>query len=276
MSEWNDPNLEIFLEKFINVFWLRNSWTLIRSPKTRLNFLKASAVGTVDEVDGDIMCLCSHLFRSLHILNWVSLCIKEFLFLFLVLTLCVFLCLSLSLFLHFCPRFGSAHFLFIFALVPQTSVFLSLHFSYALHYIYNNLFLHLILYTHRIVSSYYTCAHFPCFAPCGGFALPLAPPLSAPPSCEGLLLQDNAVSAEIRALLSSYYSDRWSNQGDCFRPLTSFPASADPFCMVSWPGFVKTFSAFLNFVLNRRCTCREILKTARHRMLAIVVKWYWI
>lgn len=159
MSEWNDPNLEIFLEKFINVFWLRNSWTLIRSPKTRLNFLKASAVGTVDEVDGDIMCLCSHLFRSLHILNWVSLCIKEFLFLFLVLTLCVFLCLSLSLFLHFCPRFGSAHFLFIFALVPQTSVFLSLHFSYALHYIYNNLFLHLILYTHRIVFPHITHAH---------------------------------------------------------------------------------------------------------------------
>ncbi len=32
----------------------------------------------------------------------------------------------------------------------------------------------------------------------------------APASGEGLLLQDNAVSAEIRALLSSYYSDRWS------------------------------------------------------------------
>ncbi|KAJ6658617.1 hypothetical protein lerEdw1_020005 [Lerista edwardsae] len=29
-----------------------------------------------------------------------------------------------------------------------------------------------------------------------------------PSNCEGLLLQDNAVSAEIRALLSSYYSDR--------------------------------------------------------------------
>lgn len=47
---------------------------------------------------------------------------------------------------------------------------------------------------------------------CGGIVLPLAPPLSAPSSCEGLLLQDNAVSAEIRALLSSYYSDRWSNR----------------------------------------------------------------
>ncbi|XP_056603356.1 rhotekin isoform X5 [Triplophysa dalaica] len=34
-------------------------------------------------------------------------------------------------------------------------------------------------------------------------------PLSAPASCEGLLLQDNAVSAEIRALLSSYYSDSY-------------------------------------------------------------------
>lgn len=37
---------------------------------------------------------------------------------------------------------------------------------------------------------------------------PSVAPLSAPASCEGLLLQDNAVSAEIRALLSSYYSDR--------------------------------------------------------------------
>uniref|UniRef100_A0AAY4C1K9 REM-1 domain-containing protein n=1 Tax=Denticeps clupeoides TaxID=299321 RepID=A0AAY4C1K9_9TELE len=38
---------------------------------------------------------------------------------------------------------------------------------------------------------------------------PLPPAPSAPaPVCEGLLLQDNAVSAEIRALLSSYYSDR--------------------------------------------------------------------
>lgn len=37
--------------------------------------------------------------------------------------------------------------------------------------------------------------------------LTLAAPL-ATPSCEGLLLQDNAVSAEIRALLSSYYNDR--------------------------------------------------------------------
>lgn len=41
---------------------------------------------------------------------------------------------------------------------------------------------------------------------------PVAPALpgpAVPPSaCEGLLLQDNAVSAEIRALLSSYYSDR--------------------------------------------------------------------
>lgn len=35
----------------------------------------------------------------------------------------------------------------------------------------------------------------------------VAAPLAAP-SCEGLLLQDNAVSAEIRALLSSYYNDR--------------------------------------------------------------------
>lgn len=35
----------------------------------------------------------------------------------------------------------------------------------------------------------------------------LAAPLAAP-SSEGLLLQDNAVSAEIRALLSSYYNDR--------------------------------------------------------------------
>ncbi|MEQ2308184.1 hypothetical protein AMECASPLE_025647 [Ameca splendens] len=33
-------------------------------------------------------------------------------------------------------------------------------------------------------------------------------PLSTP-SCEGLLLQDNAVSAEIRALLSSYYNDSY-------------------------------------------------------------------
>ncbi|XP_065606336.1 rhotekin isoform X2 [Cyrtonyx montezumae] len=32
---------------------------------------------------------------------------------------------------------------------------------------------------------------------------------AVPPSCEGLLLQDNAVSAEIRALLSSYYSDSY-------------------------------------------------------------------
>lgn len=39
----------------------------------------------------------------------------------------------------------------------------------------------------------------------------VAAPLAAP-SCEGLLLQDNAVSAEIRALLSSYYNDRWSNK----------------------------------------------------------------
>lgn len=39
----------------------------------------------------------------------------------------------------------------------------------------------------------------------------LAAPL-ATPSCEGLLLQDNAVSAEIRALLSSYYNDRWSKR----------------------------------------------------------------
>nr|XP_057926621.1 rhotekin isoform X10 [Doryrhamphus excisus] len=31
----------------------------------------------------------------------------------------------------------------------------------------------------------------------------------ATPSCEGLLLQDNAVSAEIRALLSSYYNDSY-------------------------------------------------------------------
>lgn len=37
--------------------------------------------------------------------------------------------------------------------------------------------------------------------------LSVAAPL-ATPSCEGLLLQDNAVSAEIRALLSSYYNDR--------------------------------------------------------------------
>lgn len=41
--------------------------------------------------------------------------------------------------------------------------------------------------------------------------LSVAAPL-ATPSCEGLLLQDNAVSAEIRALLSSYYNDRWSNK----------------------------------------------------------------
>lgn len=49
------------------------------------------------------------------------------------------------------------------------------------------------------------------------FFFPLPPPLVVPPppaaplatpSCEGLLLQDNAVSAEIRALLSSYYNDR--------------------------------------------------------------------
>ncbi|XP_021238259.1 rhotekin-like [Numida meleagris] len=32
---------------------------------------------------------------------------------------------------------------------------------------------------------------------------------AVPSSCEGLLLQDNAVSAEIRALLSSYYSDSY-------------------------------------------------------------------
>ncbi|TFJ98170.1 G-protein coupled receptor 4-like [Platysternon megacephalum] len=35
-------------------------------------------------------------------------------------------------------------------------------------------------------------------------------PAVPPAACEGLLLQDNAVSAEIRALLSSYYSDRLS------------------------------------------------------------------
>lgn len=33
-------------------------------------------------------------------------------------------------------------------------------------------------------------------------------PVGLPSACEGLLLQDNAVSAEIRTLLSSYYSDR--------------------------------------------------------------------
>lgn len=64
------------------------------------------------------------------------------------------------------------------------------------------------LHTSYFVSSYYTHARSPRFASFAGFALALAPPLSAPPSCEGLLLQDNAVSAEIRALLSSYYSDR--------------------------------------------------------------------
>ncbi|XP_076126494.1 rhotekin isoform X3 [Alosa pseudoharengus] len=36
----------------------------------------------------------------------------------------------------------------------------------------------------------------------------LSTPSVAAPVCEGLLLQDNAVAAEIRALLSSYYSDR--------------------------------------------------------------------
>ena len=39
-------------------------------------------------------------------------------------------------------------------------------------------------------------------------SVPALPGPAVPPSCEGLLLQDNAVSAEIRALLSSYYSDR--------------------------------------------------------------------
>ncbi|XP_068800078.1 rhotekin isoform X2 [Struthio camelus] len=34
-------------------------------------------------------------------------------------------------------------------------------------------------------------------------------PAAPPSACEGLLLQDNAVSAEIRALLSSYYSDSY-------------------------------------------------------------------
>ncbi|EOA92899.1 Rhotekin [Anas platyrhynchos] len=40
------------------------------------------------------------------------------------------------------------------------------------------------------------------------YDMTLPGPAVPPSACEGLLLQDNAVSAEIRALLSSYYSDR--------------------------------------------------------------------
>lgn len=36
----------------------------------------------------------------------------------------------------------------------------------------------------------------------------LSEPVASGGPCEGLLLQNNAISAEIRALLSSYYSDR--------------------------------------------------------------------
>ncbi|XP_071894082.1 rhotekin isoform X5 [Anas platyrhynchos] len=51
------------------------------------------------------------------------------------------------------------------------------------------------------------CLSLPLAVPSHGAALP--GPAVPPSACEGLLLQDNAVSAEIRALLSSYYSDSY-------------------------------------------------------------------
>lgn len=63
-------------------------------------------------------------------------------------------------------------------------------------------------------SMYIIPAHHPMGCPPSPWILA---PLTTP-SCEGLLLQDNAVSAEIRALLSSYYNDRWSTSGVHFPP----------------------------------------------------------
>lgn len=50
-----------------------------------------------------------------------------------------------------------------------------------------------------------------------------SPSSVTPASGEGLLLQDNAVSAEIRALLSSYYNDRWSSCDEKLPDLTFYP-----------------------------------------------------
>lgn len=44
--------------------------------------------------------------------------------------------------------------------------------------------------------------------PCMLYPIVLSEPGAAGGPGEGLLLQDNPISAEIRALLSSYYSDR--------------------------------------------------------------------
>ena len=89
-----------------------------------------------------------------------------------------------------------------------------------------------------------------------------ASPLPAP-SCEGLLLQDNAVSAEIRALLSSYYNDRWSNAHLLPVPWlctpTSLPVTGPTTCncdvkMVTPPlSWCVEFFLMQSFYALRRC-----------------------
>lgn len=63
-----------------------------------------------------------------------------------------------------------------------------------------------------VLSSCFLSACFPLCLFLSVLSCPGPPalpgPVGLPSACEGLLLQDNTVSAEIRALLSSYYSDR--------------------------------------------------------------------
>lgn len=66
-----------------------------------------------------------------------------------------------------------------------------------------------------------------------------SPSSVTPASGEGLLLQDNAVSAEIRALLSSYYNDRWSNCDEKLPDLTFYPHKMPLSHVTPWPTTFK-------------------------------------
>lgn len=131
----------------------------------------------------------------------------------------VFLYSSLSFMIFLVCFLNPSHFLicpslFPSSVIPLLSTIISLFWTN--HFLFPDCsfssFASLPPELHLLHSSYPLHPFSLATLPLGFFFLTLLAAPLATPSCEGLLLQDNAVSAEIRALLSSYYNDRWSNR----------------------------------------------------------------
>lgn len=83
LSEWNDPNVQVFLEKFVNTFefisaylfsWMFNNFSCDRnSVEIHWRILKALLQAASMKLN-ETYCACVRIsFRSLHVLSWVSL-----------------------------------------------------------------------------------------------------------------------------------------------------------------------------------------------------------